>query len=150
VISFETLEHIENQEVMIGEFERILKPGGLLLISSPDREIITDKAHLKNKFHINELSKKEFVALLQKHFNIEGIYAQDKFNENKQPRYRRAIKNAISTVDVFQLRPKIVGMLGLTSVVHKHFSSAEETPIEQVEIDSPNDFFVLIGVCRKN
>jgi len=50
VVSFETLEHIADQKNMLSEFKRILKPGGLLIISSPDREIITEKAGTKNKF----------------------------------------------------------------------------------------------------
>ena len=76
VVSFETLEHIANQGGMLAEFKRILKPHGVLIISSPDRDIITGKAHLKNEFHINELSKPEFVAVMRKYFTLEDLYAQ--------------------------------------------------------------------------
>lgn len=146
VISFETLEHIANQEAMMGEFKRILKPRGLLILSSPDRDIITGKAHLKNEFHIHELSKKEFVALLRRYFTIGDLYAQSKYQE--QPRYKRVIRSVIMKLDVFHVRPRIVRWLGLTSAVHENFSPLQFVPIQKVAIDTPNDFFVLIAVCR--
>src|SRR5438132_277284 len=51
IVSFETLEHVRNQRVMLSEFRRILKPGGTLVLSSPDRDIITSKAHEVDQRH---------------------------------------------------------------------------------------------------
>ena len=42
VVSFETLEHLAAQDVMLAEFRRVLKPEGLLIISTPDKAIYTD------------------------------------------------------------------------------------------------------------
>ena len=39
VVSFETLEHLEEQEQLLSEFRRVLRPDGLLVISSPDKAI---------------------------------------------------------------------------------------------------------------
>ena len=39
IVSFETLEHLVEQEAMLEEFKRVLKPGGTLIISTPDRPI---------------------------------------------------------------------------------------------------------------
>ena len=148
VVSFETLEHIAKQEAMIGEFKRILKPRGLLIISSPDRDIITGKAHLKNRFHVRELSKKEFVALLQHHFTIEDLYAQSKYQ--KQARYKRLIKGIIVKLDVLKLRRQVVRWLGLTSAVNESFSPLQFAPIQRVTIGAANDFSVLIALCRNS
>lgn len=40
ITCFETLEHIENDEEFIKKLYSLLKPGGLLLISSPNEEVI--------------------------------------------------------------------------------------------------------------
>src|SRR5688572_18887091 len=37
VCSFETLEHVEAQERLLDGLARVLAPGGLLLVSTPDR-----------------------------------------------------------------------------------------------------------------
>jgi len=146
IVSFETLEHVEKQEMMLGEFKRILKPGGILILSSPDKDI-TSEARFKNRFHIHELSKNEFVGILQKFFTIEGIYTQSKFC--KQPFYKDMIKIVITKLDILRLRPRIARWLGLTSKVHKAFSASQFTPIQRTTIDAKNDSFVLIAVCRK-
>jgi ubiquinone/menaquinone biosynthesis C-methylase UbiE len=146
VASFETLEHIKDQNNMLSEFKRILKPGGQLVISSPDREIITDKAHTENKFHIHELSKKELVGLLRSHFTLEELYGQTKYAS--LPWYKRAIKLLVK-LDVFKLRRTIVKVFGLKLVVHKHFSPIEYSLLEKVDPDSLSDYYVLLAVCRK-
>lgn len=146
VVSFETLEHIENQENVLSEFRRILMPGGKLILSSPDREIITEKAETDNRFHIHELSKTEFVKKVREYFEIEELYGQTKYQE--LPRLKKAIKR-IAKLDVLKLHRKVVGALGLTSAVHETLSPMEYTPPERVSIDEPNQFYVLIAVCRK-
>ena len=71
-------------------------------------------------------------------------------NDYEQPKHKRLVRGFIMKVDVFHLRPKIVKMLGLTTAVHKGFSPLQFTPIERVDVDAPNDFFVLLAVCRKD
>ncbi|MGD9265032.1 MAG: class I SAM-dependent methyltransferase, partial [Lysobacterales bacterium] len=36
-VSLETIEHLEAQEAFVGELRRVLKPGGLLVMSSPNK-----------------------------------------------------------------------------------------------------------------
>src|SRR3954471_14002428 len=38
VVSFETLEHHDQHEQMMREFKRVLRPAGVVLISSPDKD----------------------------------------------------------------------------------------------------------------
>lgn len=147
ITSFETLEHIENQENMLSEFRRVLKPGGLLFLSSPDREIITDLAHAENHFHIKELSKKEFVDLLRKHFVLERLYGQTKY---VAPSFAKKLVKAIAKLDIFKLRRAIVRFLGLKLFVHKALAVHEETPLVPVGVEDKNDYFVLVALCRKN
>jgi len=146
VVSFETLEHVENQENMLGEFKRVLKPGGLLIISSPDREIITGKSGSDNKFHIKELSKKEFIDLMKKYFGVEEIFGQTKYVE--LPLYKQLLKLLVK-LDVFKFRRAILRVLGLTLKVHDNFTPISYGKIQKVDWNSENDFYVLIMVCIK-
>jgi SAM-dependent methyltransferase len=76
VVSFETLEHLEAQDAMLTEFRRVLKPDGVLLISSPDRAVYTDRHGNDNPFHVRELYRDEFEALLGRHFPAVRLLGQ--------------------------------------------------------------------------
>lgn len=79
VISFETLEHHDMHEEMMVEVKRVLKDGGLLVISTPDKLVYSDKKNYSNKFHVKELYEKEFKALIQKHFKYSSFFKQRAF-----------------------------------------------------------------------
>lgn len=76
VTSFETIEHHNKHEEMMLEIKRVLKPEGLLIISSPDRLNYSDKQDYSNPFHVKELYYDELVSLLGRHFNYVQIYGQ--------------------------------------------------------------------------
>lgn len=76
VVSFETIEHLEPQAQMLDEFRRVLRPDGLLVISSPDREAYNARAVEPNPFHVRELDREEFLALLQARFPAVRLYGQ--------------------------------------------------------------------------
>jgi len=76
VVSFETLEHLSDHQALLAEFRRVLKPGGFLLISSPDKAIYTDKQNNKNEFHVKELYREEFEAVLRDFFPAYRLLGQ--------------------------------------------------------------------------
>lgn len=76
VVSFETLEHHDQHEAMMREIKRVLQPGGLLVISSPDKLEYSDKPGYVNEFHIKELYRCEFQELLTRHFAHYRLYGQ--------------------------------------------------------------------------
>jgi len=76
VISFETLEHHDRHEEMFSEIKRVMRPGGLLMISTPDKLNYTDTPKQLNEFHVKELYLDEFRALAQKHFKEIAMYYQ--------------------------------------------------------------------------
>ncbi len=75
VISFETLEHHDEHNEMMNEIKRVLKPGGILLISSPEK-INYSKRDPDNTFHIKELELEGFSTLLESNFKNVKIYDQ--------------------------------------------------------------------------
>ncbi len=68
VVSFETLEHHDQHDAMMVEIKRVLSPTGLVLISTPDKREYSERTGLRNPFHVKELYREEFEALLRKHF----------------------------------------------------------------------------------
>ena len=76
VTSFETIEHHDKHEEMLAEFKRVLRPGGVAVISSPNRLTYSDEPHYVNPFHVKELYYDEFRELLGRHFKHVRIYGQ--------------------------------------------------------------------------
>ncbi len=76
VVSFETIEHHDRHEDMLREIKRVLRPGGLLLISSPDKHEYTDVSGEQNEFHVHELYRNEFETLLSSHFAHHKLSGQ--------------------------------------------------------------------------
>lgn len=67
-ISLETIEHLEQQEAFISELRRVLKPGGLLVMSSPNKREYSDARNYHNEFHVREMYRDEFERLLHTAF----------------------------------------------------------------------------------
>ncbi|MDT9582978.1 glycosyltransferase [Stenotrophomonas indicatrix] len=68
VVSFETIEHLYEQEEMMSEIRRVLRPDGVMVMSSPNKEVYSDRAGYHNEYHVKELYLEEFQALVARHF----------------------------------------------------------------------------------
>jgi ubiquinone/menaquinone biosynthesis C-methylase UbiE len=77
VCSFETIEHIQSYEKYLSEIKKVLKPGGILIISTPLKEAWSPYGSKSaNRFHVKEFSQKEFCEVLNRFFNILELYGQ--------------------------------------------------------------------------
>ena len=76
VVSFETLEHLADQERLLAEFRRVIRPEGFLLLSSPDKAVYSDTLQNRNEYHVRELYRAELEALLQAHFPAFRLFGQ--------------------------------------------------------------------------
>lgn len=76
VISFETIEHIVAHQEMLAEVRRVLRPGGVFVVSTPEKSVYTDASGHVNPFHAKELYRDEFVALLGAHFGHVRMHGQ--------------------------------------------------------------------------
>lgn len=78
VVSFETIEHVneEIQNSFLKEIARVLKKDGVLLISTPNKEV-TSKEEGINHFHIKEFYKEEFKQFLSTQFAYVNLYTQN-------------------------------------------------------------------------
>ena len=78
VVSFETIEHLDaaDQPTMLAEFARVLKPDGLLVISSPNKRLYSDARGYVNEFHRHELYRDGLATLLSSSFPAQTWYHQ--------------------------------------------------------------------------
>jgi SAM-dependent methyltransferase len=63
-VCLEALEHVRDQAGVVGELRRVLRPDGLLIVSSPNRAEYPPG----NPHHAKELSQEEFLDLLSRGF----------------------------------------------------------------------------------
>jgi SAM-dependent methyltransferase len=64
VVCFEAIEHVPEPEVVLDQLARVLRPDGLLIVSTPNRDVYTPG----NPFHLRELTPNELEAELEKRF----------------------------------------------------------------------------------
>jgi O-antigen biosynthesis protein len=76
VVSFETIEHHDQHEAMMREIKRVLKPGGIVVISSPNKYEYSDVTGYANPWHVKELYLEEFDSLLREQFAHVEMYGQ--------------------------------------------------------------------------
>ena len=76
VVNFQVIEHLWDQSQFVAECRRVLRPGGLLLISTPNRITFTPGSDTPvNPFHTRELNAAELTELLvDGGFALEGVY----------------------------------------------------------------------------
>jgi len=72
VVSFETIEHIEDYRKFMSEVKRVLKPDGLLVLSTPNDVEFPESNH----FHIHEFEQKELEKLVAGYFKHRKSYYQ--------------------------------------------------------------------------
>jgi 2-polyprenyl-3-methyl-5-hydroxy-6-metoxy-1,4-benzoquinol methylase len=75
-VSFETLEHIALPEKLLDEIARVLTPQGLLLVSTPNKEIYSDRRDYRNPHHLREFYRDEFAAMARARFPHVALLGQ--------------------------------------------------------------------------
>ena len=70
VTAFEVIERVDEQAQrrLVHRFRHVLAPGGLALISTPDKRLHSDARRSRDPLHVRELYRREFDALLREVF----------------------------------------------------------------------------------
>lgn len=76
VVGFEVLEHVQEQEALVAEARRVIEPEGLFVLSTPNKEVYSDRDGERNPFHCKELYLPELEALLRRHFEHVVVLGQ--------------------------------------------------------------------------
>ncbi len=75
-VSFETIEHVPNPDRFVYEISRVLRPDGLLIISTPDKNLYSPPGKERNAYHCSEMTPDEFQALLRSAFPKISLFGQ--------------------------------------------------------------------------
>ena len=97
ITCYETIEHVKNYEDAIKNLHSLLKPGGLLLISSPNRTVTSPNALTlndkpSNEFHTQEFIPEELLSILNNNGFSAGrdnLYGQRQREKVYRDRYYR-------------------------------------------------------------
>jgi len=75
VVSFETIEHVPDPARFVADCARVLKPGGLFFVSTPNRELWSPRSSKPlQRHHVREFNRREFLEVLRP-FHVE-LYGQ--------------------------------------------------------------------------
>ena len=87
VVTFQVIEHIRNDVAFVHGIERLLKPGGVLILSTPNRLM----SLTRNPWHVREYTAEELKSLLGSFFawiEAEGVFGNDRvmdyYEKNKR------------------------------------------------------------------
>lgn len=89
IVSFETVEHLRNPELLLKNVDQSLTDKGQFLISTPIAPKTTKKC--ANPYHVIEWSFQDFQELLSKYFDIESVYVQNLYLHRTKPSLTKRI-----------------------------------------------------------
>ena len=104
VVSFQVIEHIQNDDLYLAEINRVLKPGGVALLSTPNIKLTLTR----NQWHIREYTAQELKAKSQSFFSdvqIKGIAGNQKVMEYHGR--NKASVEKITRFDVLNLQHRL-------------------------------------------
>jgi SAM-dependent methyltransferase len=127
-VSFETIEHIENPDQFLNEVYRVLKPKGLLILSSPNKHLSIFQRRL-NPFHINELYIEEILSNLQAiNFQLIALYGQGISGQNN-------VKSSNMSLISFTKKIKYLLPVFIQNLLRKRFLMPGRTGIPATVIN---------------
>lgn len=158
VITFQVIEHIEDDDFFLREIHRVLKPGGTALITTPNRPMSLSR----NPWHIREYTADELAALCRRYFShveTKGIGGNEKVMEYYE-RNKRAVKRMMRW-DVFNLQyrlPAALLRIPYEWLNRRNRNNLKDASDELVKSIHHSDYIVtdrahealdLLMICRK-
>lgn len=80
ITAFELIEHLDDPDALLQEAHRLLAPGGIFLVSTPNRLYYRESRAQSgpNPYHRHEFDFREFSEALQRHFAAVQIFFQNR------------------------------------------------------------------------
>lgn len=108
IVSFQVIEHIEDDKLFLKEIHRVLKPGGIALLTTPNRPMSLSR----NPWHIREYTAQELADLAKQYFKevtMKGVTGNGKVMEY----YERNKKSVARLMrwDILDLQHKLPAVL---------------------------------------
>ena len=101
VVTFQVIEHIKQDDHFVREIHRVLKPGGKMIVTTPNKKM----SLTRNPWHIREYTVEQLRTLFRKYFSAvetKGVFAgkeaMDYYEKNKESVHR------IMRFDIFRMQ----------------------------------------------
>lgn len=108
IVSFQVIEHIQDDDLFLKEIHRVLKPGGLAMLTTPNIKLTLSR----NPWHVREYTASQLTALAGKYFTaveMKGITGNEKVMEYHE-RNRKSVQK-ITRFDLLDLQYKLPGWM---------------------------------------
>lgn len=103
-VTFQVIEHIKDDKTFISEIHRVLKPGGKLLLTTPNRPM----SLTRNPWHIREYTASELAEVVSTCFSkvdVKGVFGSPvvmQYHEQNKASVQR-----ITRFDIFNLQYRL-------------------------------------------
>lgn len=157
ITSFETLEHLHARGDFLRELDRVLKPGGILILSTPNANYTMPiNGTPTNPYHVHEYEPAELRNELSEHFVVERFVGQSLSDDIRIPPFqdaqRRLPKDPLTQTMLFGWRVfnkiPFTAREKLSDLIWKKPFYATESDYEFRE-SSVETAPVLVAICKK-
>jgi len=144
VVSLETIEHIENYMKFVKELKRVLKPGGQLILSTPN-VVATKKLAINNPWHLKEFKREELLDIFSEFGEIK-IYGQRPLDKlNWQNKLWRQVYIIYSKLEWLHFLSKITAESFKKNSGDKISGLSKDFGIREIEKGIEYLYYVVIG-----
>lgn len=77
VVTLQVIEHLTHPAVFLTECHRVMRPGGLIIIATPNRLTFSPDGVVRNPFHTIEFAPEELRSAMSRHFEsveLMGVF----------------------------------------------------------------------------
>lgn len=136
VVSFETIEHLRDYGKFLSECRRVLKPGGILICSTPNRTI--SRWATDNPFHVREFTVTEFRDMLETIFTNVELFGQKNTNQLLYAG-QRILSRVLHAIRLMNVAKGVLGRKAASPLIRVTFDGASAGPEQEIERfrDSP-------------
>lgn len=169
VLSFQVIEHIVDVGSYLQEIRRVLKPGGMLCVSTPNKALrLLPFQKPWNPYHVKEFTAGVLLQTLQQYFHSVAVYGLYGSSEIQQLEEMRVKQSPVSVYGKMIIPDRLHGLV--KNIFHHNTRQNASVSSSRAELFDPapshlweqqysiEDFYIetntnscidLIGICYR-